>query len=172
MFDTMVFTKVLGAFCGALLVFLLLQWASYELYRMPNATATPALAFDTGADAPAEDAAPVVQVSFEEAFAMADAAAGARIWNQCRACHAMEPGRNGVGPYLHGVVNRPVGAAEGFRAYSGALNAATDVWTPEALSDFIENPRRFAPGTSMVFNGISDLQARVNLIAYMEQQSQ
>ena len=34
MFDTMTFTKALGAICGSLLVFLLLGWAGSSLYTM------------------------------------------------------------------------------------------------------------------------------------------
>ena len=34
MFDTMTFTKVLGAVCGSLLVFLLGNWAADALYSM------------------------------------------------------------------------------------------------------------------------------------------
>src|SRR6056297_1228588 len=33
MFDTMTFTKVLGSFCGALLIFLLGSWAAESLYH-------------------------------------------------------------------------------------------------------------------------------------------
>lgn len=176
MFDTMVFTKILGAFCGSLLVFLLINWAGEAVYHMPNADAAPAYVIATGEEDPAalEGAVEeeVAEVSFEEAFAMADANAGSRVWNQCRACHALEAGRNGVGPYLHGVVDRPVGAASGYTAYSGALSAVAEVWDPATLSAFIQNPRGYAPGTTMGFNGVPDVQDRANLIAYIQSQSQ
>jgi cytochrome c len=40
-------------------------------------------------------------------------------------------------------------------------------WTPENLSGFLENPRAYAPGTSMAYNGMSDVEDRANLIAYL-----
>lgn len=168
MFDTMVITKAVAAFCGALLVFLLGNWAATAIYVPRNANAPQAFVIDTGADEAAAE--PVAELTFEEAFEIADAAAGSRLWSQCRACHALEPGRNGVGPYLHGVVNREIGAVDGFN-FSGALNQAGDIWTPEILSAFIENPNAITPGTSMSFRGISSVQDRANLIAYIESES-
>ncbi len=168
MFDTMVITKAVAAFCGALLVFLLGNWAAKEIYVPRNANAPQAFVIDTGADDVAAE--PVAELSFDEAWEVADASAGSRLWSQCRACHALEEGRNGVGPYLHGVVNRAIGEVDGFN-YSGALAQAGDAWTPEVLSAFIENPNAVTPGTSMSFRGISDVQDRANLIAYMESES-
>ena len=34
MFDTMTFTKIMGGFCGAFLVFLLGKWAAEEIYHV------------------------------------------------------------------------------------------------------------------------------------------
>jgi cytochrome c len=168
MFDTMVLTKAVAAFCGALLIFLLGNWAASELYVPRNAGAQQAFIIDTGADdAPAEA---VAELTFEEAFEVADAGAGSRLWSQCRACHALEAGRNGVGPYLHGVVNRSIGAVDGFN-YSGALEQAGAAWTPEVLSDFLLNPSALTPGTSMSYRGMSSAQDRANLIAYIESES-
>jgi cytochrome c len=168
MFDTMAITKTVAALCGALLVFLLGNWAASELYVSRNASAPQAYVIDTGEED--ADAEPEVELTFEEAFQMADADAGSRVWSQCRACHALEQGRNGVGPYLHGVVGRDVGVVDGFN-YSGALNEVVDVWTPEEISAFITRPSNYAPGTSMSYSGLGDMQDRANLIAYIESQS-
>ena len=168
MFDTMTITKATAAFCGALLIFLLGNWAASAIFVPRNAGAEQAFIIDTGADDAAAE--PVAELTFEEAFEIADASAGSRLWSQCRACHALEAGRNGVGPYLHGVVNRDIGAVDGFN-YSGALSAVADVWTPENLSAFIENPAGWAPGTSMSYRGMSSAQDRANLIAYIESES-
>ncbi len=169
MFDTMVITKAVAAFCGALLIFLVAKWAADEIYKPRNYAAAPAFVIDTGMDD--VDAEPEVELSFEELFAAADPAAGSRLWSQCRACHALEAGRNGVGPYLHGIVNREVGSVAGFN-YSGALDQAGDVWTPELLSAFLTAPASVAPGTSMNYRGMVGAADRANLIAYMEAESQ
>ena len=85
-------------------------------------------------------------------------------------CHQLEEGANAVGPYLYGVVGREIGSADGYGSYSGALSEqGADVWDPETLSNFLENPQGWAPGTSMGYSGLSDVEDRANLIAYLDQ---
>lgn len=162
MFDTMVYTKALGALCGAFLIFLLGQWVADEVFQPIGRGTEQAFVIDTGEDdAPDEE---VAELTFDEAFLMADADAGARQWSQCRACHALEEGRNGVGPYLYNVVGRAAHSVEGFN-YSGALPDIS--WTPQEIAAFIANPRAYAPGTSMSYAGLAGVQDRANLIAYL-----
>ncbi|NHQ73949.1 cytochrome c family protein [Roseovarius gahaiensis] len=170
MFDTMTFTKVLGSFCGALLIFLLGQWAAELLYHTGGGYGDDyqqGYVIETGADDEAEE---VVEEgpSFEELYASADLGKGERVFNKCKACHKLDEGANGTGPYLHGVVGRDVAAAEGF-GYSGSLVAVADVWTPQELSAFLENPASYAPGTTMGFAGLGKIEDRVNVIAYLDQ---
>jgi len=163
--DTMTFTKAMGSVCGALLVLLLGKWMAEELYSVGShgKDHSQAYVIDTGEDdVVAED---VVEVAFADVYAAADAGSGERLWRQCRACHQLEPGANATGPYLHGVVGRPKGAAEGFGGYSGNLGEGE--WTPENLNAFLENPRDYAPGTSMGYSGMRDVEDRANLIAYL-----
>ena len=77
MFDTMVITKAVAALCGALLVFLLGNWAASAIYVPRNANAPQAFIIDTGADDVAAE--PVAELTFEEAFEIADAGAGTRL---------------------------------------------------------------------------------------------
>lgn len=176
MFDTMVITKAVAALCAALLLFLVGKWAADAIY-MPGHYASHAAAVyplpASDDDAQAADDAPAEQeaVDIMALYAEADATAGEALWRNCRACHALEAGRNGTGPYLHGVVGRPIDAVDGFN-YSGALLALGDTWTVEALNIFLENPRTSAPGTRMSYAGMRNLQDRLNLIAYMEAASQ
>lgn len=168
MFDTMTMTKTMGAFCGALLVFLLGAWGAELLYHNGGGHgdhAEQAYTIDTGEEdaGPAEE---VVQVAFADVYAAADAGAGERLWRQCAACHKLEDGANGTGPYLHNVVNRAKHSAVGYE-YSEGLLAVAGEWTPENLSAFIESPRTYAPGTKMAYNGMRDVEDRANLIAYL-----
>jgi cytochrome c len=172
MFDTMTITKGFGAFCGALLILLLGGWAAEGLYNVDRHGEDHVRGYviiDETADTAEAEAEEVVEVPFEEVYASADAGAGERLWRQCQACHALNPGQNGVGPYLHGVVERPIGAADGF-SYSDALASLDQAWTPENLSGFLENPRGWAPGTAMAYAGMSDVEDRANLIAYLATQ--
>jgi cytochrome c len=118
---------------------------------------------DAETDAPAEE---VVEVSFADVYAAADAGAGEGLWRQCQACHALEQGVNGVGPYMYGVVGRAKHSVDGFN-YSDALLAMEGDWTPENLNDFLESPRTYVPGTAMAYNGMRKIEDRANLIAYL-----
>lgn len=168
MFDTMTITKVIGAMCAALLIFLLGGWAAEEMYAIDTHGEDHVAGYfiETGGDDVDDTETQVVEVAFADVYATADASAGERLWRQCSACHALEPGRNGTGPYLHGIVGRAKHNVEEFR-YSDALMALEGDWTAENLSEFIANPREYAPGTAMVYNGMADVEDRANLIAYL-----
>ncbi|MDA7426099.1 c-type cytochrome [Thalassococcus lentus] len=168
MLDTMTFTKILGGFCGALLIFLLGKWGAETIYHGGKGHGhgddhAMAYAIEVDEGGPTEE---VVEVAFADVYAAADAAKGEKVWGKCRACHKLEAGANGTGPYLHGVVDRAVGAADGFN-YSGKLTAAADVWSPDNLNGFLENPKGYAPGTTMSFKGLPKVEDRANLIAYL-----
>lgn len=168
MFDTMTLTKVGGALCGSLLVFLLGNWAAETLYHTGGGHGDHAQAYviDTGEGdsqgATEEEAGP----DFATLLAEADVESGAKVFGKCKACHKIEDGANATGPHLFGIVDRTVGAADGF-AYSGALTAVAETWTAENLNGFLENPKSFAPGTKMSFAGLKKAGDRADLIAYL-----
>jgi cytochrome c2 len=170
MFDTMTMTKTAGALCGALLVFLLGNWAAESIYSMGGGHGedhAQGYVIDTG-DAGAEE---VVDEgpSLASLMAAADPANGEKLFRNCAACHAVVQGENKVGPYLYGVVGRDVGTASGYGSYSGALTAVAQVWTPVELNAFLENPKGYAPGTTMGYAGMRKAEDRADLIAYLDQ---
>lgn len=99
-----------------------------------------------------------------------DDAQAERLFRQCYACHATEPGKNTpAGPTLHGVVGRAIAAEPGFN-YSPAMRrlAQQEVrWTPELLDRFLADPEAVAPGTEMGFPGLDDPARRRALIAWL-----
>lgn len=170
MLDTMTFTKVVGSFCGALLIFLLGKWAGEELYHVGHqgyGEAEQAYIIDTGEEEVAEEAVAEEEVDLATLLTTVDASRGERVFGKCRACHKVEDGANGTGPHLYNVVGREIGAVEGF-GYSGALTEVAEVWTPENLNAFLENPRGWAPGTAMSFAGLRDPEERAELIAWLD----
>ncbi len=169
MFDTMTITKILGGLCGALLFFLLGSWLASGLYSMGGGHGEgdqAAYVIETE-ESGSTEAAVVEGLSVEELMASADIAKGAKVFAKCKACHKLEDGANATGPYLYGVVGRAVDTAVGY-SYSGALEAVVDVWTPENLFHFLENPKGFAPGTKMGFSGLKKPEDRANVIAYLD----
>jgi cytochrome c len=100
----------------------------------------------------------------------ADAAAGEGQFRKCAACHTVnQGGANGLGPNLFGIMGQPLAARAGF-AYSDALRGKGGNWDWDQMSQWIQSPRQFAPGTKMTFAGISDPQDRANLLAYLNAQ--
>lgn len=99
-----------------------------------------------------------------------DAAAGQRVYNQCRACHTInEGGRNGVGPNLHGVFGRAAGSVEGFR-YSASMRewSPGQSWTEANLRTYLANPKSLVPRGSMSFAGLRNPQQISDVIAYLK----
>ena len=163
--NTMEVTKFVGAICGSLLIFLLIQTAAHAIYNTESET----VAFEVeGAEtggAGGEDAAEDVDI--EGLMAAADAAKGETVFKKCAACHKLDGG-NAVGPHLDGVVGRPVGSVEGF-SYSDGMQAHGGDWTPEEIFAFLANPKKDVPGTKMAFAGLPKPEDRANVIAYLQQ---
>jgi cytochrome c2 len=47
--------------------------------------------------------------------------------------------------------------------------AAGIIWTKQTLYDYLENPKKFIPGTKMVFAGLKKETDRADLVAFLEQ---
>ncbi|RED18397.1 c-type cytochrome [Pontivivens insulae] len=144
-----------------------------ELADLPGITRTTPimlrLIFD--ADVEQAEAAPVAPVTEVVTVAVTgDAEAGARLFRQCRACHSLNEGRNGVGPSLHGLIGATAGQVDGFR-YSDAMAASGVIWGAGTLDGFLADPRGYVDGTSMAYRGMGDAEDRQNLIAYLARES-
>jgi cytochrome c len=101
---------------------------------------------------------------------LGDAERGRQVFQPCRTCHYPEPGfGNYNGPSLTGIFGRRAGTRDGFEGYSRVLKESGFVWTPELLDAWLASPGEFLADSTMIFVGISDPQAREDLIAYLEQ---
>lgn len=106
--------------------------------------------------------------SFPGIASAQDAAAGEKVFNQCKACHTIEAGGpNRVGPNLHGVVGRKAGSHEGFN-YSDAMKNSGITWDEASLDKYLTDPRGTIPGNKMAFAGVKNEQARKDLIAFLK----
>lgn len=115
-----------------------------------------------------QDDAPANSSATELASTSPVAAAGARpsSFAICGTCHAVEDGKNGIGPSLFGVVGRAAAAVPGYK-YSPALESSALVWTEENLDRFILDPRAVIPGTKMAYAGNKDAAKRREIIDYL-----
>lgn len=99
------------------------------------------------------------------------AAAGEKLFRQCKACHQVGEGaKNRSGPLLNGVVGRAVGTIEGFK-YSKAMLDAGDnglVWSEEDLKAFLSDPKAYMKGTKMSFRGLKDDADALAVIEYLK----
>jgi cytochrome c len=149
-----------------------------ETTPAPTPEPTPAAQTETATPAPTETAAPAETVP-AAAPAGGDAASayaaltgdpekGRRIFTQCQACHNVAEGKNGAGPSLYKIVGRTAGQVAGFK-YSKANSESGIVWTEEVMFEYLENPRKYLPGTNMSFAGLSKPQDRADVIAYLKQ---
>ena len=105
-------------------------------------------------------------VAFSAALADGDAERGARRFEECVACHALEKGKESVGPSLYGVFGRKAGEGADFR-YSPALKRSGITWDAASIDTFIADPQATVPGNRMPYAGIADAAARADLIAYL-----
>jgi len=96
---------------------------------------------------------------------------GAKLFkSKCAQCHTIEKGGNAKqGPPLWGVMGRTSGTLDGF-AYSEANKSSGIVWSGKHMFEYLVNPKKYIPGTKMVFAGIKKEKERADLIAFMNAQ--
>lgn len=66
---------------------------------------------------------------------------------KCAACHSIGCNRNG--PKLEGLVGRQAGSVVGFKYYSEELKRSGIVWSEKTIDEYIADPAKMIPGTSM-----------------------
>jgi len=121
----------------------------------PEATPTPAVATPAPEKIVAPAPAPSRPPEKPAAFA------------SCGGCHSVEEGgRDGIGPNLFGVMGRQVGGKAGY-AYSDAMAANGQTWTPALMDAFLAGPRDVIPGTKMMAAPVRNAETRQALIDYL-----
>ncbi|KAI5661681.1 hypothetical protein M9H77_21004 [Catharanthus roseus] len=127
--------------------------------------------------------------TFEQAPA-GDPKAGEKIFKtKCAQCHTVDKGaghKQGdwirhplsivlrkrkfsiYGPNLNGLFGRQSGTTPGY-SYSAANKNMAVIWGENTLYDYLLNPKKYIPGTKMVFPGLKKPQERADLIAFLKE---
>lgn len=169
--------KIAAAVLVAGLIGMIVGKVSEGLYHGEEPAAKRGYTIAGGEEAGAEggaavaDAGPVNILSF---MPKGDATKGEAIFKKCTTCHTVEKGGpNKVGPNLWGVLGRTVASHEGF-TYSDALTSLKPTvgkWDFQHISEFVNAPSKYAPGTKMSFAGVKKPEERADLLAYLRTQS-
>lgn len=95
-------------------------------------------------------------------------AKGAKLFkSKCAQCHTdNKGGATKQGPNLWNLLGREAGQVEGF-PFSEANKTSGIVWSEKHLFQYLINPKKYVPGTKMVFAGLKKETERADLIAYL-----
>lgn len=173
--DDLRWNKLFGAVLGTALVMMVLGVGSQMVFaQKPPAKAGDQIAIKEDAGGAGGDQPADVPPDWGTVLATADVAAGATISTKCQTCHNFASGGpNEIGPNLWGVIGRPPGSHPGF-GYSSAMQdfgKKTPVWDYAHVYDFLTGPQNYITGTKMSFIGLKKREDRINLIAWLRQQS-
>ncbi|KAJ1032936.1 hypothetical protein NDA16_000215 [Ustilago loliicola] len=105
-------------------------------------------------------------------FKDGDSNKGASLFKtRCAQCHTLGAGEpNKVGPNLHGLFGRKTGSVEGFSYTQANINKGV-TWDEETLFEYLENPKKYIPGTKMAFAGLKKEKDRNDLITYLREET-
>lgn len=158
--------KFAGAGLTALLMFVVIGFIGDALVQ-PKAHKAASITVAAGkapAAAPkkAEPLPPIAPL-----LASADAAAGKKVANKCKACHDLTNAKKKkIGPPLWNIVDASKHAMGGY-SYSKGMMGMDGKWSYEDLNKFLASPKGFIKGTKMVFVGVKKAKDRANLIAFL-----
>src|SRR5688572_22305369 len=97
-------------------------------------------------------------MGFSTASYSQDAEKGAIVFKKCMVCHTIEGTAKKLGPSLQGIVGRKAASVEGYKYSDAMLTKAAEgvIWDEATLTAYLPDPKKFVPGTKMVFPGLKN----------------
>ncbi len=95
-----------------------------------------------------------------------DAAKGRLVYRKCQVCHSLEPGKNGLGPSLAGIVGKKAASVANYN-YSPAMKSSNLTWDVATLDAYLTDPQKVVPGNKMPFPGLKTDNERNAVVAYL-----
>ena len=92
-----------------------------------------------------------------------DAHGGTARWPGRTALSGWQDGGNKTGPNLNGLFGRKSGTVPGY-TYTAANQKLGVIWNEETLFAYLENPKKYIPGTKMAFAGFKKEQERAGAL--------
>ena len=92
--------------------------------------------------------------------------AGRLVFRKCQACHSLEPGKNGIGPTLAGIMGAKAGHIANYN-YSAAVKNSNLTWDIPTLDAYLADPQKKIPGNKMPFPGLKTDNERNSVIAFI-----
>jgi cytochrome c len=171
--DSFEWNKIIGAVLGTLLFVMVVKIGTEAFFEAPPPAKPGYVVAGVVENTSGASAAPVEEAipDWGTVLPTADAAKGHDISHKCEQCHDLSNGGpNKIGPNLWGVVGRPRASHPGFD-YSSAMKAKGGDWSFDELFKFLKSPGAYIPGTKMSFAGLPSASDRINIIAYLRQDS-
>ncbi|OBT60537.1 cytochrome c [Pseudogymnoascus sp. 23342-1-I1] len=105
-------------------------------------------------------------------FKDGDSKKGANLFKtRCAQCHTLGDGEaNKIGPNLFGLFGRQTGSVEGY-SYTDANKQKAITWSTDTLFEYLENPKKYIPGTKMAFGGLKKEKDRNDLITFLREET-